>query len=134
MKLKPTFYGQVENGKLTLSDKDQFKAYIGTLNGQVMITIDKRYKRRSSNENRYYWGIVIPLLCDFMGYNDEEMHEAIKWKFLKKQSAPFPKFEEIPTVRSTTTLSTVEFEELMSKVRMWASEFGIYIPDPNEIL
>lgn len=132
MKLKPTFYGQIENGKLTLQDRDQFKAYVGTLKGDVMITVDKRYKRRSDNENRYYWGVVIPLLCEFMGYTDEEMHEAIKWKFLKKQTEAFPKHEEVPTVRSTTTLSTAEFEELMSKVRMWASEFGVYIPDPNE--
>jgi hypothetical protein len=38
-----------------------------------------------------------------------------------------------PTVRSTSDLSTIEFEEYCSKIRMWASkELGVYIPSPNE--
>jgi len=45
-----------------------------------------------------------------------------------------PKHEELPTVRSTTTLSTIEFEQLMEEIKRWAAiEFEILIPDPNEV-
>jgi len=37
-------------------------------------------------------------------------------------------------VRSTTSLSTVEWEDYMSKIRMWASsEHECYIPKPNQV-
>jgi len=67
------------------------------------------------------------MLSDEIGYSDEEMHDALKWKFLQKQG-------KIPTTRSTSDLSTVEYEDFLSKVRMWASsDLGLYIPTPNEV-
>jgi len=35
--------------------------------------------------------------------------------------------------KSTSTLTTVEFEKFMEEVKRWAmKELGCYIPDPNE--
>jgi len=98
--------------------------------GEYITTISKRKKTRSLNENKYYWGVIIPLLGDYCGYDKDEMHDALKWKFLQvdgiKPGMP-------PTVRSTSDLSTIEFEQLMSTIRMWASkELGVYVPSPNE--
>lgn len=134
MNLTPKFFAKIEKGKLKLNDQSQFMAYISGLKGDYELVLKKRFKQRSNKENRYYWGVVIPLLCEYMGYDNEEMHEAIKWKFLKKQTDLHPKHEELPTVRSTTTLSTIEFEQLMEEIKRWAAiEFEILIPDPNEV-
>ncbi len=44
----------------------------------------------------------------------------------------FDKWQGLARIGSTATLSTVEFERLMSEIRMWASDQGVFIPEPNE--
>lgn len=127
--LNPTFYGSVIEGKFTFDAPDDFKSYIRTLKGQIQVTVEKRKKNRTSKENRYYWGVVIPILADHFGYEGEEMHEALKWQFLRKPHS------KLPTVQSTAAMSTIEFEEYMRKIRTWAAmEYSISIPEPNENL
>lgn len=127
MNIKPIFYGTALNGKLKIEDKEGFNTYLASLNGDVQILVEKRRKQRSLNQNNYYWGVVIPMLADQFGYESEEMHEALKYMFLKKGKV------ELPTVRSTSSLTTVEFEDYMTRVRRWAlQEQQILIPEPNE--
>lgn len=127
MKIRPVFYGKIENGKLQLEHPDQFKQFAASMKGEIQLTLENKKRSRSLNQNNYYWGVIIPILCDYLGYNPEEMHEAIKWQFLRIDH------EKVPSVKSSTDLSTVEWEDLMSRIRQWASiEFALYIPEPNE--
>lgn len=97
--------------------------------GEYITTISKRKKTRSLNENKYYHAVVVKLIADYCGYSPEECHEALKWHFLRVYS---DKKHVPPTVKSTTELSTSEFELFCSEVRMWASkELGLFIPEPN---
>lgn len=137
MKIKPVFLGEIvkvdgirrfiwENETAVRQHLSKFEE--GT---QIQILIEKRKRIRSQQQNRYYWGCVIDLLCEGFGWLDpdgpEEMHEYLKMKFLAKQRGP------ITTSRSSASLTTIEFEEYMSLVRSWASlEHSIYIPEPNE--
>lgn len=123
-------YGLIDNGgKLTFDDSAAFAKVRASLRGQaVQISISPRRKKRSLQENSYYWGVVIPLLCDWSGFSPEEMHDAIKNKFL----FDYDKRHGLARIGSTAELSTVEFERLMSDIRIWASEQGVFIPEPNE--
>ena len=41
---------------------------------------------------------------------------------------------EIPTLKSTTQLSTVEMNEYWEKIQQFAAEkLGLVIPDPNQV-
>ena len=40
---------------------------------------------------------------------------------------------DLPSVRSTAKLSTVEFAEYVEQVRRLAAEMGCYIPDPGGV-
>lgn len=133
------FIGKIENGQLHLADKQKFNLYISQMQGEVELTIKKRRKLRTtgkawekSNQNGYYWGVVIPIIQShpqFMGWNKQEIHEGIKNKFLRIGGT-----DEFPKVRGTSTLNTQEWEETMSNIRMWASDMlEIYIPLPNEV-
>lgn len=93
-------------------------------------------KNRSNPQNKYYWGCVVQILSDELGYTPNEIHEIIKYKFLTSKLPIETKKTRVNVgiLKSTTDLDTKEFEELMSKVRQWASiELGIYITEPNEI-
>jgi hypothetical protein len=94
----------------------------------VEVTVRKVRKQRSDRQSRYYWGVVVDMLAQFCGYDREAMHEALKWKFLRLEAD-----SPLPTVRSTTDLSTKEFEDYLDCVRTWAgADLGVNIPLPNE--
>ena len=129
-KIKNWIYAYVNsNGKLEFENISAFARKLAELKGErVQILVERRKKHRSIAENNYYWGVVIPLLCDHFGYFEEEMHDVIKLKFLYE----FDKRTGLARIRSTANLTTVEFEDLMTKIRTWASEEGVFIPLPNE--
>jgi hypothetical protein len=75
-------------------------------------------KQRSSPENRYFHGVLLPILAEYTGYDPDEMKAVVKWKF---------------KIKHTAELTTSEFEKFMSDIRMWASrDLSCYIPEPNE--
>ena len=90
--------------------------------------IRKKNKKRSLNQNRYYWGIVIKMYGQEFGYTSNEVHQDFGKLFLPK----YMKNEKEYT-KSTTDLNTIEFENYLSECRMFASKGGLYIPEPNEV-
>lgn len=135
-KLAPIFYGKIEDGKLLLEDRNLFDSYVRGLFGKVQLVIKELRKKRTtgkiheiSNQNGYFWGVVIPILCESFGYTPDEMNLAIKVKFLRIGGT-----DDLPKVRSTSDLNKGEWEELMGKIRTWASsDYNIYIPEPYEV-
>lgn len=95
-------------------------------------------KGRSNNQNRYYWGCVVHTLSDETGFTRDEIHEIIKHKFLTEThiyKSKKSKIEEVLISKSTTQLDTKEFEDLMTRIRIWASSrLGVFIAEPNEII
>ena len=85
-------------------------------------------KSRSNAQNSYYWAILVKYISDETGYSEDETHAKLAYKFLLVQDS------KTPYVRSTTTLSTIEFEEYNEKIRQWASSFlSLSLPLPNEV-
>ena len=87
---------------------------------------------RSNPQNRYYWGVVVDILSNELGYTPEETHEILRQMFLTNRVMVKDAFFNIP--KSTTILTTVEMENYLTKIREWASiSCGISIPEPNEV-
>jgi hypothetical protein len=124
----------VKNGKAVFVDIDYFKEELRGLEGKDCIISLSEYKSiRSNNQNRYYWGVVIKILSEHTGYFADELHEALRERFLNYKSLTLGG-EDIPIKRSTTKLKTSEFEDYLSKIKVWAArDMGVTIPDPNEI-
>ena len=122
------FPGQVKNGKIKMEDPFGFRRHVISFEGKKIQVAVRKYKtQRSEKQNKYYWGVVIAMLGNDFGYDSEEMHEALKFMFLKKEG-------KLTTVKSTASLTTTEFEVYLDKVKRWASqEYNIVIPDPNEV-
>lgn len=104
----------------------------------VYIVVKKRFKKRSqgaagedSNQNGYYWGVVIPLLSEYFGYLPWEMHEALRPLFW---SEPHEKDPHVRRPISSTDVNNVAWEQTMEQIRIWAlTEHEIKIPLPNEV-
>lgn len=128
-KVVPIHKGIVKNGVLKLIARDKFNTWLQCLSGEVELTVKPPIKHRSSPENRYYWSVIIQMISDETGASPEDVHQEMKRMFLRVGG------EKIPITKSTTELSTTEFEDYVSKIRMWAASFlNLTIPLPNEIL
>jgi hypothetical protein len=126
----PVFTGKINNGKPKLDQPELFELWPGQFKegDKMAYRVTKVQKRRSTPQNSYLWGVVYALISQHTGYTIEEVHEAMGFQFRKIANSPMIR------IRSTTTMSTVEFEEYTAKVRAWASsELNIYIPNPNDI-
>ena len=103
----------IKDGKMTLTDKEEFDKVISKLQGDYYIEL-KETGVRSSQQNNYYWNAV-RIIAEELGYTDNEMHATIKNHF---------------EVESTKTLSTKEFASFIERlVRLSAIELNIVIPD-----
>lgn len=132
MSLTPIFYGRASaNGIVRLERTAQFQAHVRRLAGkEVEVLVRPRRTTRSTPQNNYYWGVVVETLADELGYTKDEMHEALAWKFLKLEAGD----ARLPTRRSTSSLTTHEFEDYVSAVKVFAAtDLGIHVPDPNEV-
>ena len=139
MKFSLKHLGIAEKGKLTFDDPKTFLQNVKELEGEKFELILKKfkpYKQRSIEQNNYYWGGIVTPLAEYFGYTVDEMHEVTKMHFLgfkKEVKGKDGKTRMLYRAGSTASLSTAEFETLMSKIRSWASlEFGIYLLSPDE--
>lgn len=124
------FHGRVERGQVELDESSAFQIHLAKLEGKrVVLKVARESRKRTNPENDYYASVVIRLLAEYTGYTEDEMRDAIKWKFLRKEGV-----DGLPTVRGTSELSTIEFEQLMKDIREWAArDLDTYIPEPREM-
>ena len=118
-----------DSGKFALDYPAQFRAYVGRFMGEeVEIEFRKRRTKRSDRQNRYWWGVVIPLIAEHCGYSHDEMHEALKAKFLGTEDMS----RGLLRIGSTAKLDTQAFAELTDRVVLWAAgDLGVIIPPPE---
>jgi hypothetical protein len=126
--MTPQFIAIKDASGFRVLNKQKYQAYVrGLKPGNYHVVIKKQEKQRSNNQNKYYWSVVVGMISDETGLTPDETHEALKIKFLPKHH------DILPTVKSTTKLSTIEFQAYIAEIVMFAAEFlGVIIPDPNE--
>jgi len=79
---------------------------------------------RSTAQNKKYWKLIGEL-GNFLGYDEGEMHELLKYKFLSYKQEMLG--DEMTVIPSTSKLTIKEFVEYLSKVERFASELGFQL-------
>jgi hypothetical protein len=108
--------------------------------GAWVWNITKRIRKpRSSNQNRYYHGIVVKMIaeetCGVPASKEDcdAIHRELAKNFLGSTEVTNGGFT-FEVIKSTTDLSTVEMEEYLEMIRRWADvDLNLYIPKPNEV-
>jgi hypothetical protein len=132
---------EVKNGSLT-RNRNLIKDAIATFEGkQIVIKIEKAKKKRSTQQNRFYYGVIIPIVQNCLkeaGHimTNESTHDLIKLKFLKEALFVNEETGEvIERIKSTTELSTSQFMYLLAEINNFTFEyFGVSLPSPNDDL
>ncbi len=76
---------------------------------------------RSVQQNRRYWKLIQEL-GSYLGYDEGEMHELTKYKFLSYKQEMLG--DEMVVIPSTSKLTIKEFVDYLSKVERFASTLG----------
>ena len=132
---------EVKNGTL-IRNVNLIKDAIQTFEGrQIIIKIEKAKKKRSTQQNRFYYGVIIPIVQNCLkeaGHvmTTESTHDLIKLKFLKETLfVNETTGEVIERIKSTTELSTSQFMDLLAEINNFTFEyFGVSLPSPNDDL
>lgn len=104
----------------------------------VVLTVEEFKDKRSSQANRYYWGVVVELIHRALKESGidasrEGTHELLKFRFLKEDHPIGKDGEFITTVKSTTELERDEFAAYIERCKQFAAEYlNLNIPDPGE--
>ena len=117
------------------------KAFAGK---DIIATFARPKKTRSSEQNRYYWGVVVRMVCEgFQALgnpvnpdNNEDIeltHEYLKRRFLQPIQVADVNGEVHDLGHTTTNLTTSQMMDYIAQVQQFAVEFlNIVIPDPGE--
>src|SRR3990167_3660491 len=86
-------------------------------NGQsVSLMIHNERPKRTDRQNRYYWGVYLPLIAKEKNESDlDRLHELFKGKFLTTGVVEVLG-EKVRMKRSTTELSVSEFSEYIQNI------------------
>lgn len=134
-----TFPTKVINGAIS-SNRKPIKEAIAAFEGkEITITITKKSKKRSNEQNAYLWGVVYPIVKNGLkeiGYNQitiEQVHELLKGTFIKEDIVNELSGEVKTITGHTSDLTTSQFMDYLAQIKQFAAEqLGCYIPDPNE--
>lgn len=136
MPINPIFMATIEPNGLNIHQDHLFQKHLQNLNFKVkgepvelvVRKARKKYETRSDQENKYYWGVVVHLMCEYTGDSAIDMHEILKAN-CNREDIKNP----LSKIRSTADLTTLEFEQFLTRVRQLASEQGVLIPLPNQV-
>jgi hypothetical protein len=134
------FAGSIsDQGKLTLLDQPGFSFTLKHLAGhQVILSIDKARSVRSTQQGRYYWGVVVPAFQDTWSIarrkigieplTKDETHAVLVQVILGSDDAPLG--TRLP--KRTRKLSTLDFSTYVDRcLELAVTEYGLVIPTPG---
>lgn len=134
-------HAHVREDKLEIIELDNFKKFLASKVGDLItLDLEKVYSHRTIQENKYFHGVVIPILADYWWYDiriKEEM-EAVKdilyaEHLTSKVRLSRDRRRKFTVTRRSSDLNTKEFEKFMQDIRDWAKlKFNVTIPEPNE--
>lgn len=106
--------GQIQNGKFIPANLEIFNALLRKHEGkEVEVTITR--PKRSNEQNRLYWGVVLYYIAQHTGYTENELHELFKQKYCPKKIIKIAgQNTEVP--RSTAELTTDEFTRYINDI------------------
>jgi hypothetical protein len=107
--------------------------------GKHLVTV-KDFRKRSLNQNAYYWGVVVPMVKDGLyqaGFDEvttnEDAHEMLKQIHLTKRMVSKLSGDVIDLAGSSAKLTIPEFNDYIERICKWAVEYlGVVIPSPEE--
>ena len=122
--------------------KSAFVRRISALTGKFSVRMTKYRARRSGQQNRFYWGIILPCICDGIAeawgepITADEVHLLLKQMFLSRPVVNHQTGQEMARVwPSSASLNVADFSAYIEKIAKFAAEsLGVVLPESSGAL
>ena len=112
--------------------KQRFMQKTSALTGLHTVKISPCKRRRSNDQNAYYWSAFVTPFCEWLrgAYGDDsikvaEAHEYLKRRVLKPREGVNPNTGEVMKLAHTTTeLNTKEFSDYLDRAAFFLADFA----------
>lgn len=134
MSYAPLFRATVRGGKVHPDDPSRWRNYLQRFEGRrVQVSCRAETSNRSLRANSYLWGVVYRELAEWSGHTEDEIHDVMRAMFLSAREVALPDGRKVAALGSTASLDVEAFGAYVDKVKLWAAEQGVTIPDPDEV-
>jgi hypothetical protein len=99
--------------------------------GYVSVRVERVQRHRTSRQNRFWHGVIIPLFAEHCGYHVDEMKRTLAVELLPVETTRLDGSVVITGGR-TSELTVKQFNDLIERAQQLGAEMGIVIPDPNQ--
>jgi len=137
-----TLRAVITNGTIKFLNKFFLNNLLKQFEGQevsVIITDEKR--KRSAQQNNWYWGVAIPVIQEGIKeqtgekYKKDDIHDYNISKIMKPEAnVKVVNGETIVVykIKRTSEMKVTEFMDFKDKIQEYWSERDIIVPDPNQ--
>lgn len=142
-----TIFTSIEGGKVKRNRIKLAQAFAHFEGKEVEVTIERKKRKRSTQQNRWLWGVAYSLITSNLHdlgtpISAEDVHIMMRMKaadelpFIYEDVVNKETGEVISSrMRSSTEYTTTEMMEYKMFLQAWAAEYlGVDIPDPDEQL
>jgi hypothetical protein len=125
-----------DNGKLNVN-WERVEAYLSRWpDGTVLdLEIVRRQRTKSDPQRKFYFGVVLPLFMEHLGYDKDEQeifHRQLKIVYFQIKPDAKGIYRKVPSVFSNESeLVVSEKSKYVEWVVRKAAQEGVYIPDPE---
>lgn len=134
MAYAPLFRATVRHGHVRVDDPQRWREYLQKFEGRrIQVSARAERSERSLKANAYVWGVVYRELSEWSGHTPEEIHDVMRAMFLPAREIVTPDGRKVAALGSTAALDVEAFGAYVDKIKQWAAEQGVNIPDPDEV-
>lgn len=140
MAITPLFFGEVQNGKLKVHDREQMEQWIQSLDGKKVNVIIERLKRKRTtgqpheegNQNGYYRGTVLPIAAEYMGDTPDGAHESLLLRFAPRVPVEVMGVTVLKMLR-TGDMDTVQMARFIDDIIIELAKSSVIVPPAQKV-
>lgn len=131
--MKRIYFGRVDKGVLVVKDKQVFFENLRRLEGkEVEFTISVKTTKKSYNQLKYYWGVIVTIISKDSGNSPDVVHKYLKKTYLSKIINVLDDGRMVQ-LDSIMKITTKQMNDYIDMIIVGEAEKGIVLPYPNEV-
>jgi hypothetical protein len=126
--------GRIQHGHLKIEGRQVFEQTMARFDdGPVTLRITAGKRSRTSNQNKFFHGVIVKLIAEHTGYSLSEAKDAILLTLIPQEITDIKTGEIVRVPGHSSRLTVKEFNELIERALQLGAELGVYIPTPDEV-